>query len=109
MITAIAGEIATMSNGNSTARAVNRIAAARCAVRSGDASNTTGSNVMPDIDHSGSSRACTTTATAAARTNGAVSAMMKKRRVGAAGHSVSFTAATLGNVTNVFRTIAGAM
>src|SRR6202035_761501 len=109
MTIAIAGDAATANSGKTTASAIRRIAAARCIESSGDDSNTTGSNVMPDIDHSGSSRACTPTATTAARTNGAARTMMKKRRSALAGHSVSLIAARFGYVTRALSTIGAAI
>src|ERR1700680_232370 len=109
MTIAATGGAATARSGKMSAIASKRTAAARCTANSGDDSKTTGSNVMPDIDHSGSSRACTATATSAARRNGVLSAMTKKRRSAFAGHSVSLIALRLGHVTKALSTIAGAI
>src|SRR5215472_9464873 len=105
MTSAITGEAARSTSGTIMAKATIATATVRWTRTSGEANSTTGSNVIADIDHSGSRSARATTATRAARISGAAKAIRIVRRVTAAappaiGHSVSLIAARLGAVAS---------
>src|SRR4029077_14252107 len=98
MKNAMTGDAASSSSGKTTAKAKIWTAAVRLTAMRGEANSTTGSKVIADIDHSGSSSARAAIAASAARISGAAKAIRIVRRSAAFGHSVSLIAARLGRV-----------
>src|SRR5581483_11056131 len=109
MTTATTGDTATMSRGKRIAKASTRTAASRGIATSSDESNTTGSKVIADIDHSATMLTCSGTAASAASRSGAANATKMVRRPGSTGHKVSPIALTLGRAASTLRIIGAAI
>ena len=89
--------------------ASSRTAAARGTVTSGEASSTTGSNVIAPICQSETISTCARTAASAGSSSGARNATSTSRRAGSAGQSVSASARKLGRAVAHARTTGAAM
>src|ERR1700719_27691 len=99
MADAIAGAIATITNGNATASARTPTASRRAIATSGEDSSITGNNAKADIDQSDTKGRAATAAIRAGISSTPQNALAASRRVGEDGHAMPFTAARLGRAT----------
>src|SRR5258707_3196761 len=99
MANAIAGAIATMTNGNATASARTATAWGRGIGTSGEDNSITGNNAKADIDQSDTKRRPANGAIKAGSSSTVQNAVAASRRAGEDGHAMSLTAAPLGRAT----------
>src|SRR5258708_28231081 len=100
MANAIAGAIATMTNGNATASARTPTASRRGIATSGEDNSITGNNAKADIDQSDTKRRPANGAIKAGSSSPVQNAGAASRRAGAGGHAMSLTAAPPGRATH---------
>src|SRR2546429_5607546 len=93
---AIAGAIATMTNGNATASARTPTASRRAIATSGEDNSITGNNAKADIDQSDTKRSPVRGAIKAGISSTVQNAVAASRPAGEAGHAMSLTAPRLG-------------
>src|SRR5258708_1650284 len=99
MANAIAGAIATMTNGNATASARTPTASRRGIATSGEDNSITGNNAKADIDQSDTKRRPANGAINAGSSSTVQNAGAASRRAGEDGQAMSLTAARLGRPT----------
>src|SRR5258708_13812015 len=99
MANAIAGAIATMTNGNATASARTPTASRRGIATSGEDNSITGNNAKADIDQSDTKRRPANGAIKAGSSSTLQNPVAPRRRAGEDGHAQSLTAPPLRRAT----------